>query len=122
MSALTVKPSPAVLEGHASAALVVELQLTNTGAVAGTEVVQVYCVDPIMAYVRPWKRLLTFTRVSLDAGATVRVHLVVSPEQLAFQDDSSPAGAWRVVAGGYQIRVGPSSVEATLSANVTIAV
>ena len=49
-------------------ALVVELTAANTGKVAGTTVVQVYCIDPVMDYVRPWKRLLAFARVTLAAG------------------------------------------------------
>ena len=61
--------------------------------------------SPALRYVRPWKRLLTFARVSLGAGASTRVALNVSTAQLAFQDDSSAAGVWRVVPGDYQIRV-----------------
>ena len=59
--------------------------------------------------------------VSLGAGASTRVALNVSTAQLAFQDDSSAAGVWRVVPGDYQIRAGPSSVEDVLVATVTVA-
>jgi len=120
MSELRVTQAPARLLGAASTSLRVAVRLTNTGGAAAAEVVQVYCVDPIMDYVRPWKRLLAFQRVPLAAGAATSVTIDVTPEMLAFQDDSSAAGAWRVVGGDYQIRVGPSSVEDTLVANITV--
>ena len=75
-----------------------------------------------MDYVRPWKRLLAFKRVTLAAGASSRVVIDVTPEQLAFQDDSSAAGKWRVVPGTYQIRVGNSSLTDTLVAGVHLVV
>ena len=100
--------------------LEVSLMVTNSGRVRGTSVVQVYVVDPVMEYVRPWKRLLTFARVTIDAGGAQRVHIPVTAEQLAFQDDQSEAGVWRVVPGEYSIRVGPSSVEDTLVAKVHV--
>lgn len=83
---------------------------------------QIYAIDPVMDYVRPWKRLLAFKRVALPAGASARVAIEVTPEQLAFQDDSSAAGMWRVVPGTYQIRVGNSSLADTLVADVDLKV
>jgi hypothetical protein len=74
-----------------------------------------------MDYVRPWKRLLAFTRVTLAAGVTETVKIDVSANEMSFQDDSSPAGVWRVVNGDYEIRVGDSSVTDLLATNVTVA-
>ena len=121
MSGLNVTQARATLEG-AAAALTVTLDVRNSGSVAGAEVVQVYAVDPVIDYVRPWKRLLAFKRVTLAAGASSRVVIDVTPEQLAFQDDSSAAGKWRVVPGTYQIRVGNSSLTDTLVAGVHLVV
>ena len=95
-------------------ALVVELTAANTGKVAGTTVVQVYCIDPVMDYVRPWKRLLAFARVTLAAGQSNVVRIDVTAAQLSFQDDSSAAGKFSVVNGDYQVRVGDSSMTDTL--------
>ena len=95
-------------------ALVVELTAANTGKVAGTTVVQVYCIDPVMDYVRPWKRLLAFARVTLAAGQSKPVRIDVTAAQLSFQDDSSAAGKFSVVNGDYQVRVGDSSMTDTL--------
>ena len=66
-------------------ALVVELTAANTGKVAGTTVVQVYCIDPVMDYVRPWKRLLAFARVTLAAGQSKPVRIEVTAAQLSFR-------------------------------------
>ena len=87
----------------------VSVDLENTGGVSGAEVVQVYIIDPVMEYVRPWKRLLAFQRVELAPGAKTTVKIPVSAAQMSFQDDSSPAGNWTVVSGEYQIRVGNCS-------------
>ena len=86
----------------------------------GTQVVQVYCIDPVMEYVRPWKRLLAFARITLAPGTTETLKMDVTEEQMSFQDDSSAAGEWRVVPGTYQIRVGDSSVTDLLTEDVTI--
>jgi beta-glucosidase len=116
MTGLKVTPMPA-----GPVVLGIELSVSNTGKVAGTQVVQVYCIDPVTEYVRPWKRLLAFTRVTLAAGTTEAVKIEVSADQMSFQDDSSPAGVWSVVDGEYEIRVGDSSVADLLAANVTVA-
>lgn len=104
----------------AAGGLEVSVDVTNTGGMLGTEVVQVYVVDPVMSYVRPWKRLLAFGRVTLEPGGQQRVRIPVSATQLAFQDDSSTVGTWRVVPGEYTVRVGPSSVEDLLVAQIRL--
>lgn len=73
-----------------------------------------------MEYVRPWKRLLAFSRITLEAGVTESLKINVSAEQMSFQDDSSATGVWRVVPGTYQIRVGDSSVTDLLTQDVKV--
>ena len=48
------------------------------------------------------------------------VKIPVTNEMMSMQDDSSPAGKWRVVPGDYQIRVGNSSLTDMLVANITL--
>ena len=88
---------------------ILSVQLSNTGSVAGTEVVQVYCEDPIMKYVRPWKRLLEFKRVTLAVGASTTVHVELTQDNLEFYDDEM---VLRVVPGNYTLSVGGSSYSA----------
>ena len=87
-------------------AAVVRVNVTNTGTVAGEEVVQVYAVDPVMEYVRPWKRLVGFARVQVTPGASQQVSVPLSAMEMAFYDDNM---TWRLVPGAYNISVGGDS-------------
>ena len=87
----------------------------NTGKVAGTEVVQVYCEDPVMKFVRPWKRLLAFARVTLAAGASEEVKVALTREQLMFHDDDMKLA---LVPGSYTLSVGGSSYSAATTTTV----
>ena len=89
------------------------VQLTNTGSITGTEVVQVYCEDPIMKFVRPWKRLLSFKRVTLAAGASASVRIELTEDNLEFYDDEM---VLRVVPGNYTLSVGGNSYSAAQNA------
>ena len=50
-----------------------EFELTNTGAAAGVEVVQIYAHDPVASVTRPVRWLVGFGRVALAAGASATV-------------------------------------------------
>jgi beta-glucosidase len=65
----------------------VSLKVTNTGSVAGDEVVQLYIRDEFASAPRPMKELKGYARVSLQPGEskTVTFHLPV--DQLAYYDD-----------------------------------
>ncbi|ROO60727.1 beta-glucosidase [Micromonospora sp. Llam0] len=67
-------------------ALVVTVQVTNTGAVAGDEVVQLYGHDVVASVTRPVAQLLGYRRVHLEPGRTVTVELTVPTARLAFAD------------------------------------
>lgn len=49
------------------------VDVTNTGDIPGTEVVQVYMHDLVASVIRPVKQLIAFTRVTLAPGETQRV-------------------------------------------------
>ncbi|RYQ65967.1 glycoside hydrolase family 3 N-terminal domain-containing protein [Bifidobacterium pseudolongum] len=51
----------------------VEIDLTNTGARTGTEVVQLYISDVVTSYTWACKELKDFRRVTLEPGETARV-------------------------------------------------
>ena len=89
--------------------MTLSVKVTNTGTVAGTEVVQVYCEDPVMAFVRPWKRLLTFARVTLQPGASTTVRLPVTRDEMMFHDDDLVLA---LVPGEYTLSAGGSSYSA----------
>jgi beta-glucosidase len=89
----------------------VRARVTNTGARAGSEVVQMYIRDRFSSVTRPLKELKGFRRVHLDSGQTAVVKFDIGPEQLAFFDVRMK----RVVeAGEFEIMVGNSSRDSDL--------
>jgi beta-glucosidase len=98
--------SAAQMTAAETATLAVEV--TNTGARAGDEVVQFYVHDLLSErVVRPVKLLKGFERVTLLPGETRTVSFTVGREQLQFLDESMR----RVVEpGAFELWVGGSSV------------
>ena len=86
--------------------MTVTVPVTNTGAVPGAEVVQLYVRDPVASRVRPNRELAGFARVELDPGQTKRVSFRLEASQLAFLDRQ---GHWKVEAGEIQVLVGAAS-------------
>ena len=81
-------------------------EVTNTGARAGDEVVQLYIRDVVSSVTRPVKELKGFRRVSLQPGETATVDFDVTPEHLAFHDIDMQ---FRVEPGEFRLMVGSSS-------------
>lgn len=128
----------------AAPVLSIAVRLCNTGARDGTEVVQVYAGYPrgltatgagggaaasggvssssggsfVGSALAPfWKRLLTFGRLPLPAGACGSLSLNVSAEELASYDDGM---VLRVLPGDYRISAGGRSDQDTLQQNITL--
>jgi beta-glucosidase len=80
--------------------------VTNTGARAGTEVVQMYVRDRVSSVTRPVKELKGFRRVSLKPGESAEVEIEIGPDALAFHDVEMRYG---VEPGEFEIMVGASS-------------
>nr|WP_232531272.1 glycoside hydrolase family 3 C-terminal domain-containing protein [Microlunatus antarcticus] len=91
--------------------MVVTARVTNTGTVAGAEVVQVYLGVPVEG--EPPKRLVGFGKVHLAAGASAAVTITVDPAAT-----HHPFGVWDdghrafvVVPGEYTVFVGTSAAD-----------
>lgn len=111
-------PAVALQRGNATVPALATCTVKNTGAkFAGAEVVQVYVEDPVMAYVRPWKRLVAFARVTLAPGASASVQIPITADELAFHDDDM---VLRVVPGDYTFSFGADSVDYNHTVPVTI--
>ena len=80
------------------------VQLKNTGACTGTEVVQLYIQDIAASTVRPVRELKGFARITLAPGEEQTVSFRISEAELAFHraDGSygTEPGAFRVWIGG----------------------
>jgi len=84
----------------------VTVDVTNTGARAGDEVVQLYVRDRVASVTRPVKELRGFERVTLAPGASKTVTFKVGPAALRFTDEQMN----RVVEPGlFDLMVGTSS-------------
>jgi beta-glucosidase len=76
------------------------VQVTNTGSVAGDEVVQFYVAVPHSQVERVPKELKAFRRVSLQPGESKIVSLELPVAQLAYYD---PQHGWTVEKTGYTL-------------------
>ncbi|HLY59454.1 MAG TPA: glycoside hydrolase family 3 N-terminal domain-containing protein [Terriglobia bacterium] len=86
----------------------VSVDVTNTGARAGDEVVQMYIRDEVSSVTRPVKELKGFRRIHLDPGQTRTVEFDLSPKELSFWNQEMK----RVVEPGtFDVMVGPNSVD-----------
>ncbi|MEN8227747.1 MAG: glycoside hydrolase family 3 C-terminal domain-containing protein [Bacteroidota bacterium] len=92
--------------------LMVSVDVTNTGAVNGEEVVQLYIRDVESDEVRPLKELKGFERLYVKAGQTIAVTMAIGPEELAYYDTEK--GDYVVEPGQFEILMGPSSDETGL--------
>jgi beta-glucosidase len=84
----------------------VSVELTNTGKMAGDEIVQMYIRDKISSVTRPVKELKGFKRVFLKPGEKKTVTLEITPEKLAFHNIDIK---FVVEPGDFEIMVGSSS-------------
>jgi beta-glucosidase len=86
----------------------IQVRVQNSGAVDGTEVVQLYVRDEVASVTRPVRELKGFQRVALRAGESRVVDFSLRWDDLAFYGADMRR---RVESGTFRIFVGPSSVE-----------
>lgn len=84
----------------------IDATVTNTGAMAGDEVVQLYVRDRYASMTRPCMELAGFKRVHLEAGQSATVHFVMRASQMALLDVDR---RWKVESGDFDVYVGASS-------------
>ena len=98
--------------------LTVSLDVTNTGKVAGKEIVQVYVHDQKATLQRPEKELKGFAKVALEPGETRRVSVQLDFRSFAFYHPGY--GQWVTEDGDFDIVVGASSSDMRASATVCL--
>jgi beta-glucosidase len=94
----------------------VQVDVTNTGEVAGEEVVQMYVGFANSAIDRPVKLLRDFDKVALQPGATSTVSLEVPVAELAWYNPE--VSQWQTETMSYEVYVGGSSAEKDLLTGV----
>ena len=98
--------------------LTVSFDLTNCGECEGKEIVQLYVSAPVGELIREEQALKGFCKVSLAAGETRRVTLQLPVAELACYHPG--LADWVVTPGRWQIRLGSSSRDQALSAEVEV--
>jgi len=95
----------------------VTVDVTNTGPVAGDEVVQLYIHQGWGSDSRPMRELKGFQRITLQPGETKTVTFQLGPDELGYW--STNAGGWIQEAAAFDIWVGADSL-ATLHADLEV--
>jgi beta-glucosidase len=96
----------------------VSFDVTNTGTVAGAEVAELYVSDPSAQADRPERELKGFAKVRLDPGETRPVTLSLDARAFSYWDE--PAHRWIIDPGKFVIRVGDSSENTPLQADIDL--
>ncbi len=96
----------------------VELEVTNTGARAGQEVVQLYVRDLVSRLARPEQELRAFAKLSLAPGETQTVEFSLDARALSYWDPDRQA--WVAEPGEFELRAGASSRDVRARARFTL--
>ncbi|NCO87846.1 MAG: beta-glucosidase [Rhodobacterales bacterium] len=113
LSDLAVNDSAFAAEGRVS----VSVSVQNTGARAGSTVVQLYVAPQDAPLRRPEKELKAFAKITLAPGQSQQVTLDLTARDFAFCDVA--AGQWVVAPVGYDLRLGMSAADLPHRASVT---
>ena len=89
--------------------ITVTVPVTNTGKVAGKEIVQLYIQDEKSSLPRPVKELKGFSKVTLAPGETKDVTFTITPDELKFFDDAKHE--WIAEPGKFKALIGASSAD-----------
>jgi beta-glucosidase len=100
-STTTIEPGGTVTVG---------VEVTNTGARRGAEVVQCYVAPLGSRLFRPERELKGFAKVWLEPGESTLAEIDLDARAFAYWDPAEP-GSWRVDAGDYDVHIGRSSAE-----------
>lgn len=101
-SPVTLSASELSLGGSLKASVVV----TNSGEMAGDEVVQCYIRDLVGSVTRPVKELKGFRKIHLEAGESLKVEFELSTDDLAFYTRDM---SWKAEPGDFEVFIGPDS-------------
>ena len=96
----------------------VSLTVTNTGSVAGTEIVQLYVAKKNSELFRPVRELKGFARVTLAPGEKQRITITLDDK--AFRFWNVKANRWEIEGGEYELLVGASVEDIRLCEKISV--
>jgi beta-glucosidase len=89
----------------------VSVTITNSGKIAGEEVVQLYLRDKVGSVVRPIIELKDFQKIKLNAGESKTIQFHIDKEKLSFYN---AALHWITEPGDFDLMIGSSSADIRL--------
>ncbi len=98
--------------------LTVSVDVTNTGTMAGKEVVQLYVADEESTVIRPVKELQGFEKVELAPGETKTVSMKLDARAFAYYNVQ--LGDFHVESGSFKIMIGCSCADIKLEDTVMV--
>ncbi len=96
----------------------VSFDVKNTGSVQGAEVAQLYVSDPSATVSRPERALKGFEKVRLAPGETKHITLTLDARSFSYWDEATHG--WPIDPGKFILRVGDSSENTPLTADLTL--
>ena len=96
----------------------VSVDVKNTGAAAGSEVVQLYVHDAEAGAPRPVRELKAFEKIKLKPGETRTVSMTLDRDALSYF--SPDKNAWTAEPGEFEIQVGRSSRDIRLTGKLIL--
>jgi beta-glucosidase len=96
----------------------VKVTVTNSGSVAGAEVVQLYVKPGQTAVKRPEKELKAFEKVFLKPGETKTITLALPAESFKYYDEGKKD--WVLAPGKFDLLVGSSSRDIRQTGSLTL--
>ena len=93
----------------------ISFTIANTGDYDGMEVVQLYVADKISSVMLPERQLKQFQKVGLKKGESKEVEFILTDEDFALLNGKLE---WVVEPGGFDIHIGPSSVDSKIELTI----
>jgi beta-glucosidase len=107
-------------QANAGDVVLFSVDVTNTGSMAGSEVVQLYVTYPGSAVDRAERELKGLAKVAVQPDATETVEIAVPVNDLAYYDVAE--GAWVLEGLEHEVHVGTSSRDLPPSTTTTLTV
>lgn len=101
-----------------SETLTVTVDVTNTGEMAGKEVVQLYVAQKGGTIIRPVRELKAFEKIELAPGETKKVRFTL--DRRAFAYWNTQIHDWHVESGEYELQIGRNAQDIVLSYPVAV--
>jgi beta-glucosidase len=111
-----VVPASASASAHVPVSVAVDV--SNIGRVAAAEVAQLYVSDPSSPVQRPERELKGFAKLTLEPGETRRVVFQLDRRSFSYWDSNTHG--WTVAPGRFVVRIGDSSEDAGLTAQLQV--